>query len=122
MGASDVVVLRRLAGARTAVTAANAKLAERITRSVGTMACAYAFSVLGGIGVAAALTNNTGVVLIVGSISGYFLQLVLLPVIMVGQNAQGARTESVILDTHTEVTELLHAIHGEVVPGSPHAP
>jgi predicted aconitase with swiveling domain len=76
----------------------NTWLAVRITKGVGTMWCAYVFAVLGASGIAAALTNNTEVVLLVGAISGYFLQLVLLPIIIVGQNvistAQDARAEA----------------------------
>lgn len=71
----------------------NAKVGLRITVIVGTMVCAYLFALLGGLGVYGALTNKTQIVLIVGSISGYFLQLVLLPVIIVGQNVQATASD-----------------------------
>ena len=88
----------------------NALLAERITASVGTMWTAYVFAVIGIMGIAGALTNNVGLVLIIGAVSGYFLQLVLLPVIMVGQNLQGAGTDATIRETHEQVTHLLDQV------------
>lgn len=65
----------------------NSWLANKITASIGTMACAYLFGIFGAIGMYGAFTDNTKLVLIVGAISGYFLQLVLLPIIMVGQKS-----------------------------------
>ena len=85
----------------------NNRLALWITKSVGTMWCAYLFAVLGGTGIAAALTNNTTLVLLVGSVSGYFLQLVLLPIIIVGQNVQAEATDARAEADH----ETLHALH-----------
>jgi hypothetical protein len=71
----------------------NSRLAVFITKNVGTMWCAYVFSVIGITGVVAALTDNTSLVLLVGAVSGYFLQLVLLPIIIVGQNVQAEATD-----------------------------
>jgi hypothetical protein len=84
----------------------NAWLAVKITANVGTMYAAYLFVILGGTGVWAALTNNVGVVLIVGAISGYFLQLVLLPVIMVGQNVSQAASDLRADADHQTLTAL----------------
>lgn len=77
----------------------NGRLALWITDNVGTMWCAYLFTVIGFTGIVAALTNNSFLVLVVGAVSGYFLQLVLLPIIIVGQNLQ-----SVAADTRSEQT------------------
>ena len=71
----------------------NRRLALFITRNVGTMWCAYVFSVIGITGIVAALTNNTALVLLIGAVSGYFLQLVLLPIIIVGQNVQAEASD-----------------------------
>lgn len=63
----------------------NARLAVWITTHVGTMTCAYIFA---GIGVGSLVGIATGQVVLAavfGSISSYFLQLVLLPIISVGQ-------------------------------------
>lgn len=81
----------------------NVSLASKITGIVGTMYCAYLFAVIGAMGVTGALTNNTHLVLIVGAVSGYFLQLVLLPVIMVGQNLQSRK--------HDELHKKVDALH-----------
>lgn len=70
----------------------NNRLAIYISDHVGTMYCAYLFAVIGIMGIVGALTGNTGMVLIVGSISGYFLQLVLLPIIMVAGKLQSDKT------------------------------
>ncbi|HEU0004228.1 MAG TPA: hypothetical protein VFQ36_25210 [Ktedonobacteraceae bacterium] len=71
----------------------NTHLAVWLTRNVGTMACAYLFAVIGIAGLIGAFTNNTSLVLIFGSISSYFLQLVLLPVILVGGNVLNRHQE-----------------------------
>lgn len=68
-------------------------LAVKITNGVGTMYCAYLFTILGSMGIYYSLTSNTKGTLIVGSISGYFLQLVLLPIIIVGQNLQSKKQD-----------------------------
>jgi hypothetical protein len=73
-------------------------LAVLITRSVGTMWAAYVFAVIGITALVGAMTGNLVLTLVVGGFSSYFLQLVLLPVIIVGQNvistAQDARAEA----------------------------
>jgi hypothetical protein len=73
-------------------------LAVLITRSVGTMWAAYLFAVIGITALVGAMTGNLILTLVVGGFSSYFLQLVLLPVIIVGQNvistAQDARAEA----------------------------
>ena len=69
-------------------------LAVQITKHVGSMWCAYLFAALGATGIVAALTNNVLLVLLVGAVSGYFLQLVLLPVIIVGQNISQAASDA----------------------------
>jgi hypothetical protein len=79
----------------------NEKLALFITKYVGTMYCAYVFAVMGGAGVYYALTHDTQGVLIVGAISGYFLQLVLLPIIMVGQSVHTETIKKHVTAVHT---------------------
>jgi hypothetical protein len=103
----------------------NAKVALVITRSVGTMACAYAFAVLALISLPAAISSGQ-VIVIVAWIAQTFLQLVLLSIIMVGQSVQSAAsdaraakefadTEIILdrLDTNTAggIREVLDAIH-----------
>jgi hypothetical protein len=103
----------------------NAKLALLITRSVGTMACAYVFAAIALISLPAAI-NSGQVIVIVAWVAQTFLQLVLLSIIMVGQSVQSAASDAraakefadteVILDrldvrTAGGIKEVLDAIH-----------
>src|ERR1051326_4282268 len=63
----------------------NAWLALRITRIVGTMYCAYLFAVLAFVALPSAIQQGSPTVLI-NWLSSNFLQLILLPIIIVGQN------------------------------------
>ena len=76
---------------------ANAWLAVRITKIVGTMYCAYLFTVIAFVALPSAIQQGSPTVL-VNWVSSNFLQLVLLPIIIVGQNvistAQDARAEA----------------------------
>lgn len=74
----------------------NNKLAVLITNGVGTMYCAYLFTVIGAMGIYYSLSGNTKGTLVIGSISGYFLQLVLLPIIIVGQNIQAQKHDDTL--------------------------
>jgi hypothetical protein len=86
----------------------NAKIAVLITRLVGTMWCAYLFTVVALIGLPPAL--KPGGEGIVSWIAQTFLQLVLLSVIMVGQNVQSlaadARSENTFKDAETILDRL----------------
>jgi hypothetical protein len=117
----------------------NAKLALVITRSVGTMLCAYVFSLIALASLPAILVQaevlhksdvpnfltKPGLILIVSWIAQTFIQLVLLSIIMVGQSVQSTAsdaraakeftdTETILdrLDTHTAggLQEVLDAI------------
>jgi hypothetical protein len=83
------------------VTAAqiNEKIAVWLTAKIGSMWAGYLFCLIAFISAPAALASGNSLV-IVAWIAQTFLQLVLLPVIMVGQDVQGRRTETTILDTH----------------------
>ena len=75
----------------------NTRLAVSITKVVGSMWCAYVFALLALISFPAAISSHDPIV-IVAWIAQTFLQLVLLPIIIVGQNvlaaASDARAES----------------------------
>jgi hypothetical protein len=114
----------------------NAKFAVLITRLVGTMWCAYLFAVIALIGLGPAL--KPGGEGIIAWIAQTFLQLVLLSVIMVGQNVQSlaadARSANTFKDAETILDRLdLHTQGGlkaildrldEIAPAaqSPNAP
>jgi hypothetical protein len=63
----------------------NGKVALGLTTVVGTMWCAYAFAVLALIALPSAISTGT-VLALVSWLSQTFIQLVMLSVIMVGQN------------------------------------
>src|SRR6266704_5274879 len=89
-------VLTRVHGAG-AIGRLNAAVAVRITRIVGTMYCAYVFTLVALVALPAAIQQGSPTVL-VNWLSSNFLQLVLLPIIIVGQKvisaAQDARAEA----------------------------
>jgi low affinity Fe/Cu permease len=78
----------------------NTKLAAKITSGVATMWCAYIFAALALISLPSALKTGD-VVVIVAWVAQTFLQLVLLSIIMVGQNVASAAVEQKINETHT---------------------
>lgn len=72
----------------------NEKVAIWLTKSVGTMWTAYTFAVIAIVGLFAILGVFTPIVaLLVAWASQTLIQLVLLPVIMVGQNVLGRKAE-----------------------------
>ena len=74
-----------------------------ITRAVGTMITAILFTLLAVISLPAAIKTHDKII-IVAWIAQTFLQLVLLPIIMVGQNIQGKHAE-VLADEEFKTTE-----------------
>ncbi len=84
----------------------NTTLAVRITRTVGTMWVAYLFAALALISLPAALRSGD-VIVIVSWIAQTFLQLVLLPIIIVGQNVIQAANDARAKADH----ETLTAVH-----------
>jgi len=84
----------------------NTMLAVAITKRVGTMWVAYAFAALALISLPAALASGE-VIVIVSWIAQTFLQLVLLPIIIVGQNVIQAANDARAEADH----ETLTAIH-----------
>lgn len=77
----------------------NEKIAMVITKMVGTMWAAYVFAAIAFISLPAAIASHDPVV-IVAWVSQAFLQLVLLAVIMVGQDVQARGVQQKIDETH----------------------
>lgn len=71
----------------------NDRIAVWTARHVGSMFCAYAFFIIGLGTFLAALSGNIVLALVASAFSGNLLQLVLLPIIMVGQNVQARHSE-----------------------------
>jgi hypothetical protein len=90
----------------------NGRLAVLITKGVGSMWCAYVFAGLALISLPDAL--HQGTVAVVSWISQTFLQLVLLSVIMVGQQVLAKASDKQALQTFKDteaVLELTDQIH-----------
>ncbi len=107
-------------------TGFNGWLALKITNSVGTMWCAYAFAALALISLPDAIRSGTAA--LIAWIAQTFLQLVLLSIIMVGQKVAAAASDKqafqtykdaealleisndmqILLKTNTELTERIH--------------
>jgi len=77
----------------------NVKVAEKITSAVSTMWCAYAFALLALLSLPAAIKTGD-LIVIVAWIAQTFLQLVLLSIIMVGQDVQSREVSQKISETH----------------------
>ena len=84
----------------------NTWLAVRITKTVGSMWIAYAFAAIALISLPAALASGE-VIVIVSWVAQTFLQLVLLPIIIVGQNVIQAANDARAEADH----ETLTAVH-----------
>lgn len=86
----------------------NARLAVYITTHTGTMWCAYIFFGIGVGSLIGVLTNNALLAGVFGSVSSYILQLVLLPIILDGQNIQGERQEILAQETYETTMHNYH--------------
>jgi hypothetical protein len=85
----------------------NAALAVKITDGVGTMWCAYVFAGLALISLPSAIRSGSPVTL-VSWISQTFLQLVLLSIIIVGQNVLAAAADKRAEATYEDGDAVLH--------------
>ena len=84
----------------------NGRLARLVTEGVGTMWCAYAFACLALVALPSAIHN--GSLTIVQWISQTFLQLVLLSVIMVGQQVMQSASDERAQLTFDDAEAVLH--------------
>jgi hypothetical protein len=85
----------------------NSWFAVKITQGVGTMWCAYAFAALAFVSLPAAIKSKNAVT-IVSWISQTFLQLVLLSIIIVGQNVLAAAADKRSEATYEDADAVLH--------------
>ena len=103
----------------------NAKFAVLVTRLVGSMWCAYLFTVIALISLPAILINanvltksdvphilaSPGLILIVAWVAQTFIQLVLLSVIMVGQAVQSAASDARSEQTYEDTVKIIDALN-----------
>lgn len=83
----------------------NGRLAMVITNMVGTMWCAYLFSIIALISLPAAIHGGTAT--LISWVAQTFLQLVLLSVIMVGQKVAAQASDKQALQTFQDTESLL---------------
>jgi hypothetical protein len=83
----------------------NARFGLRITLVVGTMWAAYIFTILALFALPSAIKQGTYFVIV--WLSSSFLQLVLLPIIIVGQNIQAAAQDKRAEDTYKDAEAVL---------------
>lgn len=84
----------------------NNRIGLGITKRVGTMWAAYAFFALSLVSLPAALSSGDPII-IVSWVAQTFLQLVLLPIIIVGQNIQASEAEKRAIATYDDATAIL---------------
>ena len=84
----------------------NSKLGVRITTSVGTMWAAYAFFLLSLVSLPSVIASGNAIT-IVAWVAQTFLQLVLLPIIIVGQNIQAVASDERSAATYKDATAIL---------------
>jgi hypothetical protein len=86
----------------------NAWLAVHTTAAVGSMTCAYLFTLVACISLPAAISSHN-VIVIVSWFAQTLVQLVLLSVIMVGQGIQGAAADKRGEQTYLDAEAILHS-------------
>jgi hypothetical protein len=84
----------------------NTFLGDMITKSVGTMWCAYAFALIAFISLPEAIHTGKGA--LISWIAQTFLQLVLLSIIMVGQKVEGEAADTRAEDTYKDAEAILY--------------
>ena len=92
-----------------AVDGFNAKVAVLLTKVVGTMWCFYVFNGIALISLPSAL--HTGqLTIIINWVSSNWIQLILLPALMVGQNVQSAAADARAVKTFNDTEEILNRL------------
>jgi hypothetical protein len=84
----------------------NTQIALFVTKVVGSMWCAYVFGLMDLFSLPTAIDGGMGT--LIGWIAQTFLQLVLLSIIMVGQNVQADAADKRAEATYHDVSALLH--------------
>src|ERR1700730_15535657 len=85
----------------------NGKVGLFITSIVGTMWAAYLFTIIALVSFPSAIRSGNSII-IVAWIAQTFLQLVLLPIIIVGQNIQAKASDRRAEDTYKDAEAVLH--------------
>ena len=98
----------------TAAQRINAAVGLKITVLVGTMWCAYVFAIIAFVSLPSTIKQHSATVIVLW-LSSEFIQLVLLPIIIVGQNIQSraadARATKTFEDVEDARQKIEHAIN-----------
>jgi hypothetical protein len=86
----------------------NGRLGLFVTTIVGTMWAAYLFTLLALVSFPSAIRSGRSSIIIVAWIAQTFLQLVLLPIIIVGQNIQAKAADKRADQTYKDAEAILH--------------
>jgi hypothetical protein len=111
----QAISIRGIRAEVTKVDGINAKIAVFLTNLVGSMWCAYVFAIVAFIGLPTAL--KPGGEGIISWIAQTFLQLVLLSVIMVGQNVQAEASDVRSQHTYDDTVVILDRLNVHSVGG-----
>jgi hypothetical protein len=84
----------------------NGKIGLMITTLVGTMICGYIFAAIALLSLPSAISSHN-LTIIIAWISSNFLQLVLLPIIIVGQNLQASASDKRAENTYKDAEAVL---------------
>jgi hypothetical protein len=84
----------------------NGKIGLLITTLVGTMICGYIFAAIALLSLPSAISSKN-LTIIIAWISSNFLQLVLLPIIIVGQNLQASASDKRAENTYKDAEAVL---------------
>jgi hypothetical protein len=94
----------------------NAKVAVVLTKVVGTMWCFYVFNGIALISLPSAL--HTGqLTIIINWVSSNWIQLILLPALMVGQNVQSATADARAVKTFNDTEKILDRLDTRTTGG-----
>ena len=122
---------REIRNAVKEVEGFNAKVAVIVTKSVGTMACAYLFCLIALVSLPAILIQagaiphsavpnfltKPGLILIISWIAQTFLQLVLLSIILVGQDVQSIASDARATKTFEDVETIIDRLSIQTAGG-----
>jgi hypothetical protein len=94
----------------------NAKVAVVLTKVVGTMWCFYVFNGIALVSLPSAL--HTGqLAIIINWVSSDWIQLILLPALMVGQNVQSATADARAVKTFNDTEKILDRLDTRTTGG-----
>jgi hypothetical protein len=99
-----------------AVDGFNAKVAVLLTKIVGTMWCFYVFNGIALVSLPSALRTGQ-LTIIINWVSSNWIQLILLPALMVGQNVQSAAADARAMRTFEDTEKILDRLDTHTAGG-----